>query len=60
MTAAEQPMTGDRTAIPGVVVTSDMDMQAGHPISYAINGTNTDATNAMPAGYGFTWFTNYN
>ena len=52
MTAAEQPMTGDRTLVPGVIATSDMDMTAGFPIEYAINGTNTDALNAKPTSYG--------
>jgi hypothetical protein len=53
MTAAEQPMTGDRTNVPGFYITSDIRWLSANPLEYAINGTNTDALNAGE-GNGFT------
>ncbi|MBK9211600.1 MAG: DUF4347 domain-containing protein [Saprospiraceae bacterium] len=46
MTAAEQPMTGDRTNVPGFYITSDLKWSAAHPLTYAINGTATAPLNA--------------
>jgi len=46
MTAAEQPMTGDRTNVPGFSISSDIQWLSAHPLEYAINGINTTALNA--------------
>ncbi|MBK7468395.1 MAG: DUF4347 domain-containing protein [Saprospiraceae bacterium] len=48
MTAAEQPMSGDRTSVPGFSISSDIDYLSPNPLIYAIDGINTDASNAGP------------